>query len=505
MFSKTFVLSCFFLLFAPVLRSTPLEIPEPALENALCQALGVDRTELTAEGVSSILSLELNSKGLRDLAGLENAVNLEVLVMRDNLIEDLSPILGLANLVKLDLSGNRLRRAGSLVKLSGHKMRAKVSELQLSLEDRRLSKDEKSSTILEMSELIQRLQTGPWALKELNLSNNLLLGLSGVEHLKDLTHLDVSGNSLIDLEGVGELKLLTTLYAHGNQLGRVESFEDENKNKSYDLGEPINDQSGNGKRDTDPLIEIKSMPNLSSLYLYDNILEEIGSMEDLPRLQILLLSGNKIEDVNGLGQFKNLVRLTLSDNKISSLKGLDKLEKIQHLYLVENRISDLRTLQKMNTLRELRLQRNQFHDLAPIEQLPRLESLYLSQNLIFKLGNIANLPSLRRLSLTGNCLPDDDEKTNEQVNKLRGRGVFVSFGNQRKRVTEAETLVNSLIGHPRSSRELGEYMQVNGYLRFMDLVEDTTVGEEEKRIAYNTWEQTLRRGKSLKDLPFLKN
>ena len=58
------------------------------------------------------------------------------------------------------------------------------------------------------------------------------------------------------------MKTLVTPYAQENQLGRVESYVDENKNKSYDLGEPIEDQSGNGKRDTDPLVELKVFRNL---------------------------------------------------------------------------------------------------------------------------------------------------------------------------------------------------------------------------------------------------
>ena len=99
-----------------------------------------------------------------------------------------------------------------------------------------------------MARIVERLQLGPWSLQELNVSENRLLGLSGVEHLSDLVFLNASRNALIDLEGISKLKSLVTLYLQQNQLGRIESFVDENKNKTYDLGEPIDDQSGNGKR-----------------------------------------------------------------------------------------------------------------------------------------------------------------------------------------------------------------------------------------------------------------
>ena len=58
----------------------------------------------------------------------------------------------------------------------------------------------------------------------LNLSRNRLLGLSGIGGFGALAQLDVSNNALIDLEGVQNLKGLVNLYAQGNQLGRVEEL-----------------------------------------------------------------------------------------------------------------------------------------------------------------------------------------------------------------------------------------------------------------------------------------
>ena len=91
--------------------------------------------------------------------------------------------------------------------------------------------------------------------------------------------LNLANNSLIDLEGLSKLKSLITLYAQGNQLGRIEAYEDVNRNKSYDLGEPVIDQSGNGKRDTNPLTEISSLPILRHLYLYDNMIKDVEGLK----------------------------------------------------------------------------------------------------------------------------------------------------------------------------------------------------------------------------------
>ena len=75
-----------------------------------------------------------------------------------------------------------------------------------------------------MSELADKFKTKNYSLLELNLSNNRLLGMTGIEMFEGIRWLNVADNSLIDLEGLNKLKSLTTLYLQGNQLGRVEGL-----------------------------------------------------------------------------------------------------------------------------------------------------------------------------------------------------------------------------------------------------------------------------------------
>ena len=85
------------------LAAAKLRVPEPALERALCLALGVDRENLTQSLVATQLRhLEANDKQIRNLTGLEAAQNLETLALRDNLIENLLPISDLPNLKNLE-------------------------------------------------------------------------------------------------------------------------------------------------------------------------------------------------------------------------------------------------------------------------------------------------------------------------------------------------------------------------------------------------------------------
>lgn len=95
-----------------------LIIPEPALQNAIARSLGVSEQSLSKSLVENKLTrLQANDLEIRDLSGLEHAKNLESLVLRDNLIDDLTPIQTLTKLKNLDLSGNRLYNLSTLAPL----------------------------------------------------------------------------------------------------------------------------------------------------------------------------------------------------------------------------------------------------------------------------------------------------------------------------------------------------------------------------------------------------
>ena len=484
-------------------QAKQLYVPEPALERALCQALSVDRENLTESLVAQKLRfLEVNDAQIRNLQGLEGAVNLETLVLKDNLIQDLSPLSELANLRKLDLAGNRISSLQDLIPLSRSKMERRAFELQSSLKDYKTPKDQIPGMVLELSELVQRLKKGAWSLGVLDLSRNRLLGMTGIEHLTLLEHLNVSENALIDLEGIGKLKRLVTFYAQVNQLGRVESFEDENKNRQYDLGETINDESGNGKRDVDPLVELQSLPSLVNLHLYGNLIQTTKSMGNMPKLQVLLLGGNKIQQLEGIAGFPNLKRLSLSDNRLNDLTGIENLSSLEYLYLVENRICDLRPLAKLRKVRELRLQRNQFFEIDPLAKIEDLEVVLLSNNLVFDPTPLLQLKKLRKLSLSGNCMVLEQERTDDFLTQLRLQGIMSVVGEQKERSLLVENLVSSLIGHPNSNQKLGDYLEANGYFRLMDFIEDSAIAMEDKSLAYSTWESCLKSGKALEEVPF---
>ena len=203
-----------------------LLVPESILEREICAALGVTGHELTEELVAQkLVSLELNNADLRDLRGLEVAKNLEVLILRDNLIQDLSPISKLPKLRKLDLSGNRIQSLSTLAQFSIVETKSRILEIQETLTQENLKDDIRASLVLELTELSAKFKLKNNTLAELNLSNNRLLGITGVEMFEGIRWLNLANNSLIDLEGLSKLKSLITLYAQGNQLGRTKRMK----------------------------------------------------------------------------------------------------------------------------------------------------------------------------------------------------------------------------------------------------------------------------------------
>jgi len=472
-----------------------LYVPDPALEDALAKALEVDRDELTEELLASRLKrFQLNGAGVRNLTGLEAATNLESLILRDNLIQDIKPITDLAYLKRLDLSGNKIRSIKDLDDLAGGGMTIRVVEIQKESETPQLLPERKEALRTELLAILQKSAKGPWQLEELRLSNNRLLGLTGIGKHLSLRHLDVSNNALIDLEGVSNLTNLEVLHLQGNQLGFVEEFEDINKNEVFDSGEPFSDLSGNGKRDHDPFGEFGNHPRLRELYLYENKISSLASMGHLPSVEVLLLGSNRLNDLSDLVGLKSLKRLSVPDNHVSDLQSISELSNLEYVHLTENRLSDLRPLRKLVLLKELHLQHNHLTDLRPLEFLTQLQVLGLAGNFLTDLNSLEGMSMLRRVTLSDNGLNLESPATREILDSLRERETRVTVGRQRELNSEMAPLFLILTRDKLSNRLLGDYLKKNRYERLLDYFLDETIPPEEKLARYNTWARTLRDG-----------
>ena len=86
-------------------KNEVITIPDKGLEEAIKYELNLNpNCEITKDNIKSLRWLDASNKGILDLTGLDNAINLEELYLGYNQIEDISTLSELTNLKILNLS-----------------------------------------------------------------------------------------------------------------------------------------------------------------------------------------------------------------------------------------------------------------------------------------------------------------------------------------------------------------------------------------------------------------
>jgi hypothetical protein len=165
------------------------------LQHGVERALGAQRP--TQSQMLGLTRLEIRSKGIADLKGLQYALNLDTLKLEDNRISNLSPLAGLNTLTSLDLKGNMVEDVADLAGL------ASLTELILS-----------NNEFLDISPLSDLTE-----LTSLELDDNQISDISGLWRLTKLTRLTLANNHVTDIGAVARMKSLDTLVLGGNKIG----------------------------------------------------------------------------------------------------------------------------------------------------------------------------------------------------------------------------------------------------------------------------------------------
>ena len=163
-----------------------VSVPDPALETAIRSRINNPEGALTQADMARITELRIVGHELRDLSGLETAINLRILVVGANLIEDLRPLAGLTKLVEFHAWNNQIR---DITPLSGLKA---LTALQLG-----------ANRIKDLSSLAD-LTNLTW----LDLASNQISDLANLSALINLKWLDVRVNSITDLQPLSGLTKL---------------------------------------------------------------------------------------------------------------------------------------------------------------------------------------------------------------------------------------------------------------------------------------------------------
>ncbi|KAL8834343.1 MAG: hypothetical protein Q9170_003798 [Blastenia crenularia] len=185
-------------------------------------------------------------------------------------------------------------------------------------------------------------------LQDLDLYDNLICRVRGLDHLVHLISLDLSFNKIKHIRNVDHLKELKDIYFVQNRIQKIENLD--------------------------------SLGKLRNLELAANRIREIENLDALTGLEELWLGKNKITEIKACLQHATLFNHSLSSNRLPAITGLESLHNLEELYVSHNALTELSGLDQNSKLRVLDISSNQISRLANLEHLDHLEELWASSN-----------------------------------------------------------------------------------------------------------------------------
>ncbi len=341
-----------------------VHIPDTNLRTAIAEALGKSpNAPITAEEMAGLGRLDVESRGIQDLTGLQFATNLDKLHLRDNKISDLSPIAGLINLRSINFMNNPvsdlspLKGLKNLTAISG--TRSQVSDLS------------PISGLIQLKSIDIDFIDSPVPVihdtKQLSgLVNLTFLALDGADDLTPLARfpnleaLFVSDSNIHDLKPLAELTNLTLIHMGGSSVSDLSPLA--RLTKLWHLYLP-----GGEISDLTPLADLTE---LEEIYLHHNEnISDLSPLTKLTKLRELNLRDTNISDLTPLAGLTSLRVLWVSGCKISDISPLAGLITLEGADLGDNKISDISPLAKLTNLKWLEVHENNISDFSPLDEL----------------------------------------------------------------------------------------------------------------------------------------
>lgn len=195
-------------------------------------------------------------------------------------------------------------------------------------------------------------------LKELDLYDNLISHVRGLDDLVNLTVLDLSFNKIKHIKHISHLTNLTDLYFVANKISKIDGLSGLTKLRNLELG-------SNRIR---VLENLDSLTSLEDLWVAKNKITSLTGLSSLPRLRLLSIQSNRIRDLSPLRDVPQLEELYISHNALESLEGLEHNKKLRILEISNNKIASLKGLSHLQDLEELWASYNLIGDFAEVER-----------------------------------------------------------------------------------------------------------------------------------------
>ena len=205
---------------------------------------------------------------------------------------------------------------------------------------------------------IEGLSAVAATLTDLDLYDNLVSHVRGLDDLVNLTSLDLSFNKIKHIKHINHLTNLTDLFFVANKITTISGLEGLTKLRNLELG-------SNRIRE---LQNLSSLSSLEELWVAKNKITELTGLSGLPNLRLLSIQSNRIRDLSPLKDVPQLEELYISHNMLESLEGLEHNTKLHILEISNNKIASLKGLGPLVELEELWASYNLIADFAEVER-----------------------------------------------------------------------------------------------------------------------------------------
>ena len=283
--------------------------------------------------------------GISSLDGLQYATNLTSVSLGDNVITDITPLLGLAALQDANVSYNQI--SGTVPSLAGL---TSLTRLNLS-----------GNQIDDVSGI-----AGAVTLESLWLNGNQITQAAPLAGLVNLIELDLSDNQIEDVSPMVGLTNLSYLGLAGNRISDVTPLVDNGGLQAGDelivvynvldltVGSPNATAVGALRARG---VEVTTLPqNVPVVFVHPNL-------EAAVREQLGIPAPTPVTQVD---MYFNLVTLDASNREIDDLTGLEYALSLYNLNLAGNRIDSIDPLETLGNLQTLDVSGNEIYNLGPL-------------------------------------------------------------------------------------------------------------------------------------------
>ncbi len=250
----------------------------------------------------------------------------------------------------------------------------------------------------------------------LDLSENGIENLAGIEYAINLQNLNVWNNKIDDISPLEHLTNLTTLSIAANPINSLTPLSGLVSLQELLMGGfEIND-----------LTPLQDLVGLQKLTFVSSNVTDITPLSRLTNLEMLHFENNLVRDISPLSNMTKLWFLDFSMNNVSDIGVLANLTKLQTFSFGNNDISNIDVLANMTDLRWLGFCHNKISDVNVLNGLTNLEYLFFNSNNVTDISPLSNMTRLKELAITNNYLDiNEGSYTMNLIQQFVDNGVIV--------------------------------------------------------------------------------